>query len=730
MSGPWTQRATGRTTADMVADADEVRRALELFVDPKYGCELMALTSGAFKNRAATDIDGLLNGVRELPDGLGLYFRINPVPVGLSKSAKNGEVVKRRWLYIDVDPVKAPEGKDQSATEAEKNATGEVCDSINEYLREQGWPAPIVTASGNGCGLFYRVDLPNDAMSTALIRGVLYSLADKFNGPKGTIDKSTHNANRLAKLPGTWARKGTHTDARPHRPCRLIYVPDDCGIVSPEMLAVVGGTTGKPPKEPQAPKGPFIKKAGAGEGGQKAYAKAALDGECAAVALSVQPGRNDRLNKAAFKLGTLVAAGLLSEAEVVARLTTAGRDCKLNEDSGCGESGIQATIQSGLQAGKLQPREIPERNGKHHDVGSEYTEKAKKGEVRLTHKMSTIKPQTVEWLVRNRVPKKFITVFAGQSGIGKSFVACDLIARISTGSEIPGGGGECFEPGGSLIISEDSHEFVLAPRLIAMRANMDRINVMTWEAMGNYFLGNTEMLEAACNEVEGGVSLVMIDPPTNFLDDVDEHKNSEVRQLVMKVVEWCFSRDLAIIFILHINKQTGKGVAAINRVMGSVAWVSTARVAHSLCDDPNDPARKLWVVSKNNLGPIIKGLAYRIDGEPAVIEWLGEVDTTADEALGGEPKKRKRHVIAADWLIDRFRDKREWLSEDLFDAARAENISRNAIYEAKDTLNLPKARREVRENGEVRWVWWVPEGWAPIAPIETVGQLGQLELSD
>src|SRR5262245_45892339 len=50
-------------------------------------------------------------------------------------------------------------------------------------------------------------------------------------------------------------------------------------------------------------------------------------------------------------------------------------------------------------------------------------------------------------------------------------------------------------------------------------------------------------------------------------------------QTVMGVVEWVDRRGLSAWFILHVNKSQGKGTEALSRVMGSVAWVTTSRIA-------------------------------------------------------------------------------------------------------------------------------------------------------
>ena len=88
-----------------------------------------------------------------------------------------------------------------------------------------------------------------------------------------------------------------------------------------------------------------------------AYAAAALQGEARAVATAAPGGRNEQLNESAFKLGTLVASGALNKGEVKDALLHAARTSGLIQDDG--ELSAIKTIQSGLGAGALHPREIP-----------------------------------------------------------------------------------------------------------------------------------------------------------------------------------------------------------------------------------------------------------------------------------------------------------------------------------------------------------------------------------
>jgi len=83
------------------------------------------------------------------------------------------------------------------------------------------------------------------------------------------------------------------------------------------------------------------------------YGRAAMRSEAQALARCVEGERNDRLNRAAFQLGQVVAAGHL-DAGTVDRVLM---DVALA--IGLGEQEAEATIASGLRAGQASPRVKP-----------------------------------------------------------------------------------------------------------------------------------------------------------------------------------------------------------------------------------------------------------------------------------------------------------------------------------------------------------------------------------
>jgi hypothetical protein len=91
------------------------------------------------------------------------------------------------------------------------------------------------------------------------------------------------------------------------------------------------------------------------------YALTALQGEVqrildAPVGEKGKPGRNDQLNRSAYALGQMVAAGLIGQETVEQALRAAAEAVGLMNDDG--ERQVEATIRSGLTAGFRKPRQV------------------------------------------------------------------------------------------------------------------------------------------------------------------------------------------------------------------------------------------------------------------------------------------------------------------------------------------------------------------------------------
>ena len=173
------------------------------------------------------------DALRITPSAKGVYFTLNPLNPDLlarranriawaneGESAKDKDVLVRRWLLIDADPIRDPL---VSATDAEKAEAMQVVLEVRSHLDARGWPTPILADSGNGYHLLYRVDAPADDGGDT--KRLLGALSQRFDTPRVKIDRSVFNPGRICKLPGTLARKGDHTPTRPHRRATVLEGP-------------------------------------------------------------------------------------------------------------------------------------------------------------------------------------------------------------------------------------------------------------------------------------------------------------------------------------------------------------------------------------------------------------------------------------------------------------------------------------------------------------------------
>src|SRR5690606_28590263 len=151
------------------------------------------------------------------PQLLGRYC--NRIEQWASDAATDANVIRRRWLLIDLDPVRP---KNTAATEAQVEAARDAAAKCYRLLKAEGWPEPLAGESGNGWQLLYPMELANGAGSAAWVRGALAGLAARLDDDAVKVDQSVFNAARITKLYGTVATKGDHTPGAPWRLSALV----------------------------------------------------------------------------------------------------------------------------------------------------------------------------------------------------------------------------------------------------------------------------------------------------------------------------------------------------------------------------------------------------------------------------------------------------------------------------------------------------------------------------
>lgn len=435
-----------------------------------------------------------------------------------------------------------------------------------------------------------------------------------------------------------------------------------------------------------------------------AYLQAALKGETQRVATTNKGDRNNVLNDAAFRLGRFVPKHLAHHT-VESALFGAARQCGLLDEDG--EQQTRATIQSGIEAGMREPCDPPD-TAEANDKQVTLVKQNALVQPVLT-RLSDVAPQPVQWLWPGRIAIGKLTLICGDPGLGKSFVTLDLAARTTTGQAWPDGEPNGNGPGRVILLNaEDDLSDTIRPRLDAAHADPQRVIALTgreWQdangqqARANIGLGDIATIETAIQQTPD-CQLVIVDPVSAYMGRLDSHKNADVRAVLAPLAELANRYRVAVVMVTHLNKMAGG--RALYRAMGSLGFVAATRAAFLVVADQRDPARRLFLPMKNNLGRDRAGLAYRlVDG--AVAWESGAINVSADEALAAQADRAGgqgvRHA-ATEWL-------RDLLAEGPMEAVEIEELAEAAGFKG----SLRRARESLpikvyRERGSTSGPWW------------------------
>lgn len=211
----------------------------------------------------------------------------------------------------------------------------------------------------------------------------------------------------------------------------------------------------------------------------------------------------------------------------------------------------------------------------------------------LARNLSTVPMRAIEWLWTGWIPKGYVTIWAGETGAGKSTVLADVTARVTTGAPWPGESADTArEPGRALWLgSEDGMEELTLPRLVACGAelaNVIEIQGVLQQGRRSTFSMQDDLV-AVCTLLEKfkasnvPFSMLVIDPITSYLPGkklrkVDLNDAGQLRTVLEPWLVVAQEYNLAIVCVTHFMKDTTR--AMLHRVLGSAAFAQTCR---SLC---------------------------------------------------------------------------------------------------------------------------------------------------
>lgn len=333
--------------------------------------------------------------------------------------------------------------------------------------------------------------------------------------------------------------------------------------------------------------------------------------------------------------------------------------------------------------------------------------------------MEDIQMERLNWLWPGRIPLGKLTMLVGDPGLGKSFLSLYIAARVSNGGYWPDDKETpCVKGSVVIVTAEDDAADTIKPRLCAAGADMRKIKML--RGMTTTFQDGTNKnmffdlklgvvaLERLKEQVPD-LSLLIIDPITAYMGNIDSHANADVRSVLDRVAEWAAKHQVSILAISHLNKNTG--VSIQYRTMGSMAFVAVSRMGWVIAKDKDDPERRKLLPGKNNMCQEQSGLAYRLKSvkikhgdeelDSAVCEFEdGTLKETAEQELASiEDSLESTTKKAKEWIKDML-GSGPMMQDDLFGAGEAEKLTRNVLKRALKDLGC---KREPK-NGGFEWI--------------------------
>jgi hypothetical protein len=627
------------------------------------------IPDGTTRTRTFTDLEEARRFIAHKNDAEeGVYYTVNLTIDLMQSKPKKTDIAKIEYLHLDADP--------------EPNETPEQFKTRLLPLLEQADPCPtFIIDSGNGLHGLWRLERPVKADSPEIIADIEarnLALAEKFG-----VKAGTQNIDRILRVPGTWnwPNQKKQRDGRSKCWAKLIRYNDVSHPLSafpPKKRASEKSTDGRRTENPSGiPKG----------------IRALLYHETDA-------GFETRSGLLMAFLMKCVRQNIAELDIIEACLDPAFEGKAIYEH--CQEKGGEDYVR----------RQIGHAREKVGTSGS-----AADDETRplVRRRINQFDRRNLEWIWEPFIPSSLLTLLMGDKAVGKSSVAIDMAARISTGRAWPrfGHDPEVRAPKGSVIIlcKENDISRIIRPRLEAAKADLNRVYTVGYKVPDDpEQIDPLERLDTTVKDLErqireiGDVKLIVVDPITDYAGKIDMYRDSAVRGLLNPLGRLASRHDLAIVMILHLNKKTD--LPAKYRGLGGVGIRNVSQSTIMVGLNADIPGERFMAQDAANLCAETRSVSFTMVNVGAYhrIEWGTHwEEADLDERMAD---KRKSKQDRAQQLLRQWLARGPVLVEDLESWTEQEGIGWRTMCKAKNDYGAKSIRKSSARDAP--WYWAKP----------------------
>jgi len=240
--------------------------------------------------------------------------------------------------------------------------------------------------------------------------------------------------------------------------------------------------------------------------------------------------------------------------------------------------------------------------------------------------------------------------------------------------------------------AEDGLADTVKPRLEAAGANCENISAID-ESIKSLSMIDERLEEAV---IRTKAKLLILDPIQAYLGGgMDMNRANEARDMTKKLATLAEKYQCAIVLVGHMNKAAGNKAAY--RGMGSIDFFAVARSVLLVGRVEGEANIRAVVQIKNNLAAFGHPKAFELSEDG--FHWLGDYEITADEVLGGIAPKANKLEQAKRLLREVAETNNAMQSNEIFNLAEEQGISRRTLENAKKELSI----RAKRINNS--WYW-------------------------